>query len=224
MKAVILAAGIGSRLGRPYPKCLSVLPYGETIIKRQVRILQENGIFEIIVVVGFKLNLIIEAVTDVFLKYNPEYYITNTAKSLLHGIKNISDDIIWLNGDVVFDEKIIGKIVNSNGNVVGGNSAKCGEEEVKYRLGHDGNIISISKNIMQANGEAIGINKIAKKDLHYFTTKLDECDDNDYFEKAIEKAIEDGIIFKVVNIDEFKCIEVDFRQDWELASNMFKEK
>jgi choline kinase len=36
MKAVILAAGIGSRLGKPHPKPLTVLSTGETIMQRQI--------------------------------------------------------------------------------------------------------------------------------------------------------------------------------------------
>ena len=43
MKAVILAAGVGSRLGRPFPKTLSRLPGGETILGRQIRLLHKTG-------------------------------------------------------------------------------------------------------------------------------------------------------------------------------------
>ncbi len=41
MHAVILAAGVGTRLGRPFPKSLSILPTGEKILGRQIRLLRE---------------------------------------------------------------------------------------------------------------------------------------------------------------------------------------
>ncbi|BAH73474.1 NTP transferase domain-containing protein [Solidesulfovibrio magneticus] len=68
MKAIILAAGVGSRLGKPFPKALSQLPSGETIMGRQIRILRENGLSEIIVVVGFKMALLMEHFPSVLYK------------------------------------------------------------------------------------------------------------------------------------------------------------
>ena len=92
MKAVILAAGVGSRLGRPFPKSLSLLPDGERILGRQIRIFQQFGINEIFVVVGFKKELIMEEFPQVYYKYKdkvskieiPDEIITvsnNTIKS-----------------------------------------------------------------------------------------------------------------------------------------------
>ncbi len=55
MKAIILAAGMGSRLGKPHPKPLTVLSTGESILARQVRLLKELiSEDDIIVVNGFK--------------------------------------------------------------------------------------------------------------------------------------------------------------------------
>lgn len=223
MKAVILAAGVGSRLGRPYPKSLSKLPNGETILGRQIRILRQNGINEIIVVVGFKKELIMESFTNVYYRYNSIYYITNTSKSLYKGIEDICDDIIWLNGDVVFDESIISKIVSQKGNLIAVNRSKCGEEEVKYKTNKQGNIIEISKKVKNAEGEALGINKIMKDDLQSLKNALKKCDDNDYFEKAIEYMIKDNKVFKPLDVSEYRCLEVDFQEDWELAVDMFRK-
>src|SRR6056297_2461183 len=101
MKAVLLAAGVGSRLGRPFPKSLVKLPGGERILGRQIRILREKGIRQIFVAVGFKMDLIMEEFPNVYYRYNPFYYITNTSKSLLCILEDLDDDVIWLNGDVI---------------------------------------------------------------------------------------------------------------------------
>jgi choline kinase len=221
LKAIILAAGVGSRLGKPYPKSLNKLPTGETILGRQIRILRKYGISEIIVVVGFKMELIMESFPEVFYKYNPIYYVTNTSKSLLCGITDLDDDVLWTNGDVIFDEEVIEKMVQMSGSAVAVNSSKCAEEEVKYKV-NDRNILTdISKQVVNAHGEAVGINKMSKKDLSDFKIALDKVNDNDYFEKALELMINAGSEIQIVNISQFKCIEVDFEEDWKIATELF---
>ncbi len=223
MKAVILAAGIGSRLSRPFPKSLSVRPYGETILGRQLRILRELGVNEIIIVVGFKMTLIMEQFPEVYYRYNPNYYITNTSKSLLCAIGDLDDDILWMNGDVVFDKAILKEVLDSRqDNLICVDTKNCGEEEVKYNLGSEGYVSEISKEVVDAKGEAVGINFIRRQDIPTFCKALGECDDNDYFEKGMEFIIERGVRFKPVDISVHDCIEVDFEEDWISAQKTFK--
>ncbi len=221
MKAVILAAGVGSRLGRPFPKSLSLLPDGERILGRQIRIYQKYGINEIFIVVGFKKELIMEEFPSVFYKYNPIYYITNTAKSLCCGLENLDDDIIWSNGDVVFDEGIIARLLTAQENAVAVDRKKCGEEEVKYRADEDKKILEISKTVAYPQGEAVGVNKICRESVPIFLQCLAGCSDNDYFERGIELTIKEHVDFSAVDISDFRCIEVDFEEDLKLARNMF---
>lgn len=222
MKAIILAAGIGSRLSRPFPKSLSVLPYGETILGRQIRLLKEMGIKEIIIVVGFKMTLIMEQFPEVYYKYNPNYYITNTSKSLLSAVEDLNDDVLWMNGDVVFDKAILSDFLHTGKeNLICVDQKSCGEEEVKYTLSSDGYISEISKEVKEAKGEAVGINLIRRQDLPAFTEALRECDDNDYFEKGIEIIIQKGVKALPVDISTNKCIEVDFEEDWICAQKTF---
>lgn len=222
MKAIILAAGIGSRLSRPFPKSLSVLPYGETILGRQIRIMRELGVKEIIIVVGFKMTLIMEQFPEVYYKYNPDYYITNTSKSLLKAVENLEDDVLWLNGDVVFEKPIMKDFLEIKGNnLVCVDRKSCGEEEVKYSLDEDGYITEISKEVIDAEGEAVGINLIRKEDLPAFTEALRRCEDQDYFEKGLEFIIQEGVKIKPIDISEHQCIEVDFEEDWVSAQKTF---
>ncbi len=85
MKSIILAAGIGSRLGSPNPKCLSKLPDGETTLSRQVSIIKENGINHITIIVGFKKEMLIEHIPDTHFIENPDYEKTNTSKMSSYG-------------------------------------------------------------------------------------------------------------------------------------------
>jgi choline kinase len=222
MKAVILAAGIGSRLNANKPKCLTVLPDGETILDKQVKILRGLKIREIVIVVGYKKEMIMDAFPDLLFVFNPRYRSTNTSKSLLAGMRAVSaEDIIWMNGDVCLEEAVIKRVMQASGNAIAVNKEKCGKEEVKYATNARGAITGISKTVGNAEGEAVGINKIAKKDLPLFLNCLDQCENNDYFEKAIELCIGEKRAFYPVDISDCRCIEVDFREDLKAARQLF---
>ena len=109
MKIVILAAGIGSRLGNPFPKPLTPLKNGKSIMEMQIESLSNQfSIDDINVVVGFKKDLIMERFPELMFIYNPFFDRTNTSKSLLQALrKNKKNDVLWLNGDVVFDGKLL---------------------------------------------------------------------------------------------------------------------
>ena len=216
MKAIILAAGIGSRLGKIRPKSLTMLPSGETIIENQIKILRNCGIKEILIVVGFKKELVMEEYPSVLYSYNPLFHISNTSKSLLHALKSIDlDDVIWLNGDVFLDKLVITRICTQQGNAVAVKKKSCGEEEVKYRTNRQNHICEISKKIRYPEGEAVGVNKILKSDFNLFLNCLEECEDQDYFEKAIEKAISMNAVFYPIDVSDCNCVEVDFKKDLE---------
>ena len=116
MKIVILAAGIGSRLGSPLPKPLTLLKNNQSILGQQIKNLSEYfSIHDINVVVGFKKDLIMEAFPELTYIYNQNFDQTNTSKSLLKALIKYSDQgVLWLNGDVVFDPKILEKIIKSS--------------------------------------------------------------------------------------------------------------
>ncbi len=216
MKAIILAAGIGSRLGKQLPKSLVRLPSGSTIIANQISLLRESGIKEIIIVAGFKKEVLMEEHPDVLYCYNPFYHITNTSQSLKMAFEIIEeDDVMWLNGDVYLEKDVVRRVMKKSGNIIAVSNVECGEEEVKYRTGSSGKIVEISKGVKRAEGEAVGVNKIAKADFRVFVESLKECDDNDYFEMGIEIAITKGIVFYPADISGCVCVEIDSIEDLE---------
>ncbi|RTE53230.1 phosphocholine cytidylyltransferase family protein [Arenibacter aquaticus] len=228
MKIVILAAGIGSRLGNPFPKPLTPLKNGKCIMEMQVDNLDETfNIDDINVVVGFKKNLIMERFPELTYIYNPFFDQTNTSKSLLKALrKNRDKSVLWLNGDVVFDAGLLSVLkpfIDKKESFVAVNTSKVAEEEVKYTL-QGGFIDQLSKTVKNGLGEAVGINFISSKDIKSFIHRLEECDDNDYFEKGLELAIKkDGLKISAVDISEYDCMEVDFKEDLENANNLFQK-
>ncbi len=225
MKIVILAAGIGSRLGNPFPKPLTPLKDGESIMAKQLKnITKYFDINDVTTVVGFKKDLIMERFPEVNYVYNPFFDRTNTSKSLLQALKkHRGKSVLWLNGDVVFDEKLLSVLkddIQQNNSFISVNTSSVADEEVKYTL-KDGYVQELSKEVKNGLGEAVGINFIASKDLDIFISQLEKCGDNDYFEKGLEMAIsENELKVKAIDISKFNCIEVDFKEDLRNANNI----
>ena len=225
MKIVILAAGIGSRLGNPFPKPLTPLKDGESIMAKQLKnIIKYFDINDVTTVVGFKKELIMERFPEVNYVYNPFFDRTNTSKSLLQALKkHRGKSVLWLNGDVVFDEKLLSVLkddIRQNNSFISVNTSSVADEEVKYSL-KDGYVHELSKEVKNGLGEAVGINFIASKDLDIFITQLEKCGDNDYFEKGLEMAIaKNKLKLKAIDISKYNCIEVDFKEDLRNANNI----
>ena len=225
MKIIILAAGIGSRLGNPFPKPLTKLKNNKSIMQMMTENISSLYSLDLVnLVVGFKKNLIMENFPNLTYIYNQYFDQTNTAKSLLKAIKKNKDhSILWMNGDIVFDKNILLKLkeyIDKDVSFVAVNTSKVAEEEVKYTL-KDNYINELSKTVENGLGEAVGINFISSEYIDSFIKRLEECDDNDYFERALEVAIEkDGFKIKPVDISEFNCIEIDFEEDLKNANNL----
>ena len=93
--------------------------------------------------------------------FNDFYDTTNTSKSLLAGLNKIEEeDVLWLNGDVVFEKELLLQIIQCPQSCMAVNINSVGEEEIKYNLFEDGSIKDVSKSVNPALGEAVGINKI----------------------------------------------------------------
>jgi choline kinase len=228
VNVVILAAGMGTRLGRPHPKPLTPLSDGRSILRQQLDHLRATfgSDAHITIVVGFKMDLIMEAAAgDAAFVYNEIYDQTNTCKSLLKALRLAPPGgVLWLNGDVVFVPGLLDELrkhVEAERTFVAVNTASVAEEEVKYTLSADGYIDELSKTVVGGLGEAVGINYVAAGDRPALIEHLDACADQDYFERGLETAIaRDGIRVSAVDISAYGCVEVDFEPDLARANEL----
>jgi choline kinase len=220
VQATILAAGMGTRLGRPFPKPLTALDDGRSIMQQQLDGLHEvfGDDLRLTIVVGFKHDLVMEAVPDALFAYNESYDRTNTCKSLLKALRSSHEGpVLWMNGDVVFDPEVLRRLkpfLESDRSAVAVNTATVADEEVKYTVDDSGHIRELSKTVTDALGEAVGINVVAGRDKAALLRGLQDCDDLDYFERGIELAVgRDGMRVRPVDISDLYAVEVDFEED-----------
>lgn len=220
VQVVILAAGMGTRLGRPHPKPLTELSDGRSIMSQQHDNIRAafGDRARISIVVGFKQDLIMEAFPDSVFVYNEAYDQTNTSKSLLKALRaSWPGPVIWMNGDVVFDPEVLRRLepeLSAGRSVVCVDTSTVAEEEVKYTVDKTGHIAELSKQVEDGAGEAVGINLIAAADKAALIAHLDACDDQDYFERGIELGIEGNDLQMVpLDITDLFAVEVDFAED-----------
>ncbi len=224
LQVVVLAAGMGTRLGMPFPKPLTPLRDGRSILQQQLDNLRHglSGRARPLVVVGFRFDLVMQAHPDLLFAYNERYERTNTSKSLLKALQMCAPGgILWLNGDVVFDPRLLETVqpmIRADTSFVCVNTATVGEEEVKYRVDAEGFVTELSKSVQAAQGEAVGINYVASTDRKTLIEHLERCTDQDYFERGMEAAIEAGLRVTAVDISAHFVVEVDFAGDLERAN------
>lgn len=231
MKAIILAAGYGSRmypLVQDRPKCLLIIK-GQTLLARQLRILRSYGIEDVAVVTGFHRERIVELYgEEVSIRYNPHYEITGSIFSLWVVRNLLTDDVVVTNADVIFTEELIKALLADDNPyclVIDNRALDAEAQKVKTT----GNIIvGVGKSIPveEAYGEAIGIAKIKKEGVEVFKEAMFECVKRDsnanwpvIFQNVAEK--KHRVNFILINSP---WIEVDTKEDYEEAKRLFGAK
>ena len=176
MKAVILAAGVGSRIKPLTDNCpKSLLKVGDnTILEMMISHIQDCGINEIIFVVGYLKEQIKDYVKtkfpDLHVNFvtNDEYTETNTGYSLML-VKDIIQDsgFIKIDGDVVFDKEILKKLIECEHEncLCTDKNINLDAEEIKVIIDNKNRILKVNKTVnpKDAMGESIGIEKISKE-------------------------------------------------------------
>ena len=222
---VLLAAGRGSRLGSATAKPLTPLGAdGETLLGRQLRLLaplREAGC-RTTLVVGHREEDFRATVEGVDFVCNARYAQTNTARSLLCALAPGGHGTLWLNTDVLFSygfaEQLVEAVLRGDGgSFVAVRRGRTADEEVKYTVDGSGAISSLSKQVQDGLGEAVGANFVAARDRPALRHALTACQDDDYFEKAVEATISAGRRWTALDLTEHFAVEVDFPEDLAVA-------
>ncbi|MFH1607949.1 MAG: phosphonopyruvate decarboxylase [archaeon] len=252
MKAIILSAGIGSRMGeltKDNPKCLLEIN-GKSIIRNQVEVLKKNGINDISVVVGYKKEKIIEATKDFNLKFylNPRYSETGVLESLYCAREELESPFILLMGDVYIEEEVIKNLLQDNNDfcIVVDNFKKIqyGIEE-SYESYHGeriekgstkvlierGIIKKISKELgpEETSGETVGILKFSKTGSNEFIGRIKNLIESGEISKfpspsfLLRRLIEEGNTINSI-LSKRECAEIDHPEDLEEAKEYLKPK
>ena len=164
MRAIILAAGIGTRL-QPYtnsrPKCL-VEVLGKPLLEHQLSILKKNRILDIICVGGYLHQQLFPYFKKVEL--NKEYETTNMVETLFSASNYMSETCIISYGDIVYSSKILKQLKEDTSNIgviVDDNWKSYWEDRSENPLDDAETLKIVDKNrIAEIGGKAVSLSEI----------------------------------------------------------------
>lgn len=235
MKAIILASGIGKRLQpltNEIPKSMVKLN-DKTLIEWQIDNLANCKIKDIVITTGifeekFK-HFINKNYDDLKITYinNPQYDTTNYIYSLWLTKNQIDDDIILLHGDLIFDKKLLKKLINKKGNFVLVNKeTKLPKKDFKAVIKNDRvNKIGVDF-FTDESCLSMPLYKFLKDDFLIWIDEIEKEIKNGnlhiYAEDAFNN-ISDQIKLKPLYYKEELCMEIDTMDDLNIARKKIKK-
>jgi L-glutamine-phosphate cytidylyltransferase len=229
MKAIILAAGRGSRLKNvagDVPKCLAPLG-ATTLLERQIASLKRAGLRDIVVVTGYRAGLVREACGGAALCVeNPRHAETNSLYSLWLAREHMAGGFVVMNGDVLFDPRLLTGLLSSpceDGLLISHSdpAAPLGEEEMKVVL-RRGCVAEITKRMdgRLADGENVGIVKFGAAGARLLVEEIDALiaggAEGDWAPRAFREFAQKRPLYAVPTRG-LAWIEIDYPEDYRRA-------
>ena len=229
-RVIILAAGIGSRL-KPFtddtPKCLFKLGKDVTVVGRTIDIVKRNVDAEVIVAVGFLHEKIESLLCEVKFVYNPFYRVTNSIASLWFAREYLDDEVIIINSDVVFEEKLFKEILRIDyPATILMDSSKAYSADYKVATYSD-RVVMMSKELHTCSGEYVGITKLSKDSAMALRHKIEAMVKNEQIDEWYENALvhmilNDNFVLNFYDVSQFQWTEVDTVDDLLTAKMIYE--
>ena len=242
MQAVILLAGYGSRLDQPGLPHKVFLKFGdETLLSRHLTILEKLGISKTFLVVGHSATAVSYEVVKMGLKMpvefinNELYMTTGNTLSLVMGLRQITEDVLVMDGDVLYPQSMLTEFVQQSGPssfaVIPADidNAEC----AKTLLGEDGTIQSLvtkrlltddEKTQFKFAGEAIGFIKMSTEAANKLVA-LYEANEERFINtlwEDIYTELAPQVELYTHQISQGGCFEIDTQEDYDDSLTYFE--
>ena len=238
MKAVILAAGKGTRIHNLTdggPK--SLLPLGDTtLLGQSLHHFAEQGVKDIVIVTGYRRHDIAAYVKRVWsgnveIVFNPHFDTTNVLYSFWLALPYVDqEEFLFLHADTVFSPEVLERVLSHRSDaqmVFAVDGHPCEDEEMKVTI-KDGLVSKVTKQMewSEADGEFLGLARIGSNQatgLRRHAERLfEEGAFQAFFELAVQRMIdEDGLEVEVADVSGLPWREVDFPEDYQAARHFF---
>jgi choline kinase len=230
MKAIILAAGKGTRLNGHdlKPKCLFEVG-GQTLLARQVEALREVHVNDIVIVLGFeaeRIRRLYERTASFVI--NSRFEETSSLYSLWLAREHLLDGFVVLNCDVLFHPQLLTRLLSSPLedalliDLVDKNNNHLGDEEMKIKLS-DGLVVDISKDMdpADADGENVGIVKFSADGARRLVEEMDALIASGRLREWAPRAFREfarRFPLHAISTADYPWIEIDFPEDYRRAT------
>ena len=235
MKALILNSGLGSRMGvltSEHPKCMTEVSSHETILSRQLRLIAEAGITEVVITTGYYDAVLVNychslelPIHFTFVK-NPIYDKTNYIYSIYCAREYLDDDILLMHGDLVFEEEVFDKVVNSPVSCMTVSSTLPLPEKDFKAVVKDGMVLKVGVDLFNDAMEAQALYFLKKDDWKTWLGKICEfCESGNtkvYAENALNE-LNGAANIHILDVENMLCSEIDNPEDLAVVSRKLKE-
>ena len=228
MRGVILAAGRGARLtgsNNDMPKCLVTIG-GETLLSRNVRLLREAGVDEVVVVVGCAADTVRRTCQNVDFVENARFAQTNSLYSLWLARPLLLDGFVVMNCDVLLHPQLVADLLTARHDdallvAYRDDATSYGSEEMKVRV-RRGRVADISKTMdpEEADAENVGVAKFGAPGARLLVEEMDALvadGQHKAWAPRAFKAFADRRPLHAVGTRGFPWTEIDFPEDYRNA-------
>ncbi len=235
MKALILNSGLGSRMGAltsEHPKCMTEISAHETILSRQLNLLAEAGIEDIVITTGYYDGVLADYCRSLglplrftFVK-NPDYERTNYIYSIYCARDYLDDDILLMHGDLVFEAEVLEKVIASGVSCMTVSSTLPLPEKDFKAVVKDGQILRVGIEFFEEAMSAQALYKMYRDDWKVWLGKITEfCESgrrNVYAENALNE-LDGAANIHALDVRNLLCAEIDNPEDLAFVAAKLKE-
>ena len=235
MKALILNSGLGSRMGvltSEHPKCMTEISTKETILSRQLKMIADAGIEEVVMTTGYYDGVLVKYCQslEMSLRFsfinNPVYDKTNYIYSIYCAKDYLDDDIILMHGDLVFENEVFDRVVASSVSCMTVSSTlPLPEKDFKAQV-VNGMVMKVGVDIFNEAMEAQALYHLKRDDWKVWLDKIIELCENDnrmvYAENALNE-LKGAANIHALDVKNLLCAEIDNPEDLAVVSSKLKE-
>ena len=183
MKALILNSGLGHRMGditKTHPKCMTKITEKNTILSRQLNLLHNVGIKEVVMTTGSFDEVLINYCNLLGLPLNftfvnnPLYAETNYIYSIYCAKEVLDDDILLMHGDLVFEESVLREMLEEKDSCMKVSSTLPLPDKDFKAVVSDGEVKAVGIEFFDSAMEAQALYKLNKEDWMVWLNKIIE--------------------------------------------------
>lgn len=238
MKALILNSGLGTRMGvltSEHPKCMTEVNSKETILSRQLRMLSEVGIDEVVITTGYYDSVLVSYCESLDLPMhftfvnNPIYDKTNYIYSIYCAREYLDDDIVLMHGDLVFENEVLDMVMDSESSCMTVSTTLPLPEKDFKACVKDGMVMTVSVDQFTDACAAQALYKISRSDWKIWLDRIVEfCESADeskrkvYAENALN-SLNGAANIHALDVKNLLCSEIDNPEDLAVVKDRLKE-
>lgn len=235
MKALILNSGLGSRMGTltsEHPKCMTQISSKETILSRQLKLLVDAGITDVVITTGPFEGVLVNYCQSLDLPVefkfvnNPIYNDSNYIYSIYCARAYLDDDILLIHGDLVFEAEVLDRVITSEKSCMTVSSKLPLPEKDFKAIVKEGKVLKVGIEFFNEALEAQAFYKLLKEDWRVWLYKIIEfCEAGNtkvYAEDALNE-LNGGANIYALDIQNLLCAEIDNQEDLAIVRNKLKE-